>query len=175
MAGAQSTIIPSRDWVAVQGLDRCLDQSIPVDCLPCYLLRKKPGQIRFYLRCLKKARVKKKMIMYCKQKTNGNFRIYKAGTSRNPIGYIKKGRYSYKVLNQSREYCAKIQVRRKVFPRYNKITTKMVIAGQRGMVFVSSREEYANPARTHKERRLDCLAPASFLQAFAFGIVADVL
>ena len=167
MGGAQSTINPSFEWVTV----RSFDQSIPVDCLRCYLVRKKPGQIRLYLWCLKKGRPKKKMIMWCKEKTNGNFRIYKAGTRRNPIGYIKKGRYSYKVLNQSREYSAKIQVRRKAFPRYNKITTKMVIAGNREMAFVSSREEYANP-RTHKERTLDCLGPSSLLQAFCFGILA---
>lgn len=171
MGGAQSTINPSLEWVAVRDLYRFFDQSIPVDCLPC-LLRKKRGQIRFYLRCLKKGRVKKKLLMYCKEKTNGNFRIYKAGTSRNPIGYIKKGRYSYKVLNQSRGYSAKIQVRRKICGVYDKITTKMVIPGHRALVFVSSREQYANP-RTHKERRLDCLSPCSLLQAFCFGILAQ--
>ena len=69
--------------------------------------------------------------MYSKEKSNGNFRVYKADTSRNPIGYIKKGRYSYKVLNQSRGYCAKIQVRRQMCGVYDKITTKMVISGHR--------------------------------------------
>ena len=172
MGAAHSTINPSLEWVAVRDLCRYFNQSIPVDSFPCYLVRKKPGQIRFYLRCLKKGRVKKELIMYSKQKRNGNFRLYKAGTSRNPIGYIKKGRYSYKVLNQSRGYSAKIQVRRQSCGAYDKIITKMAISGHR-LVFVSTRELYAQPPTvTHKERRLDCLTPCSLLQTFCFGILA---
>ena len=170
MGAAHSTINPSLEWVVVRDLYRYFNQSIPVDSFPCYLVRKKPGQIRFYLRCLKNGRVKKQLIMYCKEKSNGNFRVYKAG-SRSPIGYIKKGRYSYKVLDQSRGYCAKIQVRRQSCGVYDKITTKMVISGHR-LVFVSTRHAYAKPT-THKERRLDCLAPCSLLQAFCFGILAQ--
>ena len=100
--------------------------------------------------------------MYCKQKSNGNFRVYKAGDSRHPIGYLKKGPNGYRAY-AGRTYCAKISIRR----RGKKITTKMVIAGHEEIGFASSRGAYK---KTPKEFRVDCIQPCRLFQAFCFAV-----
>ena len=167
MGGAQSRVNPSVEgkYLAVPDLHQFSTRAMPVDSgpLPCYIVRKS-GQIRFYLRCLKDGRVYRKLIMYCKEKSNGNFRLYKKGDSRNPIGYIKKGDRAYRVYT-GRTYCAKIGIQHL---RYEKVTT-MIITGHRDSEFVS-RVRYGNIA---KKFRVDCQEPCSLLQAFAFAVLCQ--
>ena len=168
MGGVQSRVNPSFEgrYLAVRDLNRFATRSIPVDCgpLPCYILRTS-RQINFYLRCAKNGSVHEKLVMYCKEKTNGNFRVYKAGTSRHPIGYIKKKHQCYKVYT-ARNYCAKIRVQHE---RYEKVTT-MVIGGHPGVEFVS-RVRYES---TSKKFRLDCENPMSLMQSFCFAVLCSV-
>ena len=167
MGGAQSRVNPSVEgkYLAVPDLHQFCTRAMTVDSgpLPCFIVRKS-GQIRFYLRCLKDGSVTQKLIMYCKQKSNGNFRIYKKGDSRHPIGYIKKGDRVYRVYC-GRTYCAKIGIQHR---RYEKVTS-MIIIGHRDVEFVS-RVRYQNIT---EKFRVDCEQPCSLLQAFAFAVLCQ--
>ena len=163
MRGAQSAVNPLLEgkFIAVKDLHRFSTRAMSVDDgpLPCYVVRKK-GRIRFYLRCLRNGRVHKKLVLYCKRKRNGNFRIYKSGVS-NPIGYIKRGQHAYRVY-VGRKYCAKIKVHH---GGYEKVTTMVI--GHRGVEF-TSRVPYKT---SMKKFRVDCVHPCSLLQAFAFAVL----
>lgn len=169
MGGASSTITPSVEgkYLAVPNLGQFSTRTIPSDYgrLPCYVARKSDRWM-FYLRCLKEGRVRKKTLLYCKQKSNGNFRVYKPG-SRNPIGYIKKGtgNDAYRVYC-GRQYCAKICVRQQ---RYQKITTMVI----RGGVQFESRVRY-QILKSSKTFRVDTVNPCNFIQSFAFAVLCSV-
>lgn len=165
MRGAQSAVNPlleENKFIAVKDLHRFSTRAMSVDNgpLPCYVVRKK-GRIRFYLRCLRNGRVRKKLIMHCKRKRNGNFRLYQPGVFSNPIGYIKRGKHSYRVY-VGRKCCAKIKVHH---GRYQKVTTMVI--GHGGVEF-TSRVPYKTKM---KKFRVDCVHPCSLLQAFAFAIL----
>jgi len=166
MGAVQSTVNPSVEgrYLAVLDVHQFSTRSMPEDSgtLPCYIVSKS-GQIGFYLRCLKNGRVRNKLIFYCKQKTNKNFRIYKPGFSTNPIGYIKKRHHAYRVYF-GRTYCAKIVVQR----QGTTIGTKMIIAGHQEFEFSSVRR--ANRPKP-KKIRVDCLHPCSLFQAFCFAVL----
>ena len=133
-------------------------------------------------------------IMYSTQKTNKNFRIYRTGTNKNPIGYIKKKRNVYRLYCQKNKkdygggigvYKEGVQVHipghamsRSVIDFYNPSSIGIIQSNRNVRINAPGNVRKVvwavyklDPAKFGAGVfRLDVRHPYSWLQAFAFAV-----